>query len=85
MVDKVENIRYELEKAYYISQYGRKGPVLVDIPMNIQRSEADINSLKSFFNSKEYLEFNRLPVRIGATSGSEDDLSYYSFTGVLIL
>lgn len=54
MVDKVENIRYELEKAYYISQHGRKGPVLVDIPMNIQRSEVDVQGLKSFFDSEEY-------------------------------
>jgi len=58
MVDKVENIRYELEKAYYISQNGRKGPVLVDIPMDIQRSEADMNSLKSFFDGGEYQQFN---------------------------
>ncbi|MCT7572650.1 thiamine pyrophosphate-binding protein [Aliarcobacter butzleri] len=57
MVDKIENIRYELEKAYYLSQEGRKGPVLVDIPMNIQRTEVDINSLKSFFDSSEYLGF----------------------------
>jgi len=58
MVDKIENIRYELEKAYYISQHGRKGPVLVDIPMDVQRNEADIDSLKSFFDSEEYQEFN---------------------------
>lgn len=60
MVDKTENIRYELEKAYYISQHGRKGPVLVDIPMDIQRSEADIDSLKSFFESEEYQQFKTL-------------------------
>jgi len=58
MVDKVENIRYELEKAYFISQHGRKGPVLVDIPMDVQRNEADINSLKSFFDSEEYKQLN---------------------------
>ena len=56
MVDKAEDIRYELEKAYYLSQEGRKGPVLVDIPMNIQRTEVDISSLKSFFDSNEYFE-----------------------------
>lgn len=58
MVDKVENIKYELEKAYFISQHGRKGPVLVDIPMDVQRNEADIDSLKSFFDSEEYKELN---------------------------
>ena len=59
MIDKVEDIRYELEKAYYLSQHGRKGPVLVDIPMDIQRTNADIESLKSFFDSAEYLEFKK--------------------------
>ena len=58
MIDNIEDIRYELEKAYYISQHGRKGPVLVDIPMDIQRSEADISSLKSFFESEEYHTLN---------------------------
>lgn len=58
MIDKVENIRYELEKAYYISQHDRKGPVLVDIPMDVQRSDVDIDSLKSFFDSEEYQQLN---------------------------
>lgn len=57
MIDKTENIRYELEKACYLSQEGRKGPVLVDIPMNIQRSEANINFLESFFDSDEYITY----------------------------
>ncbi|HIP13128.1 MAG TPA: thiamine pyrophosphate-binding protein [Arcobacter sp.] len=54
MVDDVNKIRYELEKAYYLSQNGRKGPVLVDIPMDIQRSEVDIEKSISFYNSEEY-------------------------------
>ena len=37
---KNENeIRYVLEKAYYISQSGRPGPVLIDIPMDLQRKK----------------------------------------------
>lgn len=57
MVDDVANLRYELEKGYYLSQEGRKGPVLIDIPMNIQRS--DFNSLDqtSFFDSTEYYNY----------------------------
>ena len=57
MIDKVENIRYELEKAHYVSQNGRKGPVLVDIPMDIQRSETDIEKLESFYDSKEHITY----------------------------
>ena len=60
MIDDVQNIRYELEKAYFISQNGRKGPVLVDIPMNIQRAEIDVKGLDSFFDSKEFKNYNRI-------------------------
>ena len=30
-------IKYILEKAYYLATTGRPGPVLIDIPMNLQR------------------------------------------------
>ena len=43
-----ELIRYELEKAYYLSTAGRPGPVLIDIPDNLQRSFIDIETLPSF-------------------------------------
>jgi len=59
MVNEICEIRYELEKAYYISQHGRKGPVLVDIPMDIQRNETDISKLKSFINSDEHKELEK--------------------------
>ena len=37
---KNENeIKYILEKAFYISQTGRPGPVLIDIPMDLQREK----------------------------------------------
>ena len=46
---KNENeIRYVLEKAYYICQSGRPGPVLIDIPMDLQRKIIDPKKLKSF-------------------------------------
>jgi acetolactate synthase-1/2/3 large subunit len=54
MIDDVEKIRYELEKAYFLTQHGRKGPVLIDIPMNIQRLDVDFTKLKSFYGSDEY-------------------------------
>lgn len=59
MINNISEIRYELEKAYYISQHGRKGPVLVDIPMDIQRNETDISKLKSFINSDEHKELEK--------------------------
>lgn len=57
MVDNISNLRYELEKAYFLSQEGRKGPVLIDIPMNIQRSECDFEKQPSFYDSAEYKSY----------------------------
>lgn len=48
MVDKVENLRYELEKSLYLATSGRKGPVVIDLPMDISRSELDPDRLQSF-------------------------------------
>lgn len=47
-IENPEDIRYYLEKAFYIANEGRKGPVLLDIPYNIARSEVDVASLKGF-------------------------------------
>lgn len=41
-------IKYILEKAYYLANEGRPGPVLVDIPMNFQREKINLKSIKSF-------------------------------------
>lgn len=46
---------YELEKAYYIMSSGRFGSVLIDIPINIQRTEVDPTKVKHFFGSKEHI------------------------------
>ena len=47
-ISKPDDIRYCLEKAFYIATEGRPGPVLLDIPMDIQRSEIDLNELRKF-------------------------------------
>lgn len=44
------NIIYELEKAYQIATSGRKGPVLIDIPDNIQREIVDMPQCKRYKN-----------------------------------
>jgi acetolactate synthase I/II/III large subunit len=33
------SIRYELEKAYFLCQSGRPGPVLLDLPMDVQKAQ----------------------------------------------
>lgn len=41
-------IRFELEKAYHIATSGRPGPVLIDLPDNIQRENINLEDLDSF-------------------------------------
>lgn len=37
LISDAQNIKYELEKALYLAKSGRPGPVLLDIPMDIQK------------------------------------------------
>ena len=41
-------IKYILEKSHHIATTGRPGPVLLDIPMDLQRKVINFNNLKSF-------------------------------------
>ena len=45
---KPEDIRYCLEKAYYMAFEGRPGSVLLDIPDDFQRADIDPDNLKGF-------------------------------------
>lgn len=49
-IRKAEDIETELEKAYEIATSGRKGPVLLDIPMNIQRADIAVNNEIAYKN-----------------------------------
>ena len=53
LVDKVENIRYELEKCLYLAISGRPGPVVMDVPYNVQIAKIDPKKLKKFNKPKK--------------------------------
>lgn len=57
LLDKPEDIRYELEKAVYIATHGRKGPVAIDLPMNISRAEIEPENLRGYEPEKEETTF----------------------------
>lgn len=60
-IEDENDIKYELEKAFEISISGRQGPVLIDIPMNIQRADIDPEDLKSYKldnNEEDYCYYN---------------------------
>ena len=46
-------IRYELEKMLYFAKEGRPGPVLMDLPDDLQRAEINPKKLKGFKAPKE--------------------------------
>ncbi len=52
-IKKAENIKFEINKAVSIALSGRKGPVLIDIPDDIQRSDLDIKLLKEYTTTEE--------------------------------
>src|SRR6266568_431908 len=43
-----EAIRYELEKAVYLATHGRRGPVWIDIPLDVQAAQIDETNLRTF-------------------------------------
>lgn len=53
LIDKKEDIPFELEKAYQIAMSGRKGPVVLDISMNVQREDIEEKFIKLEENSKK--------------------------------
>ena len=59
MIQDPEEIRETLEAAFYWASEGRPGPVLVDIPMNMQRAGIDPQALKGFDPPKEAGEAQR--------------------------
>jgi acetolactate synthase-1/2/3 large subunit len=62
VITQPKTIRYHLEKALFLARNGRPGPVLLDLPMDIQRAEIDPENLTGYFESQEYLvELSSLP------------------------
>ncbi|MDE5818716.1 MAG: thiamine pyrophosphate-binding protein [Lachnospiraceae bacterium] len=48
MVTEPEKIRYHLEKAWYLCNHGRKGPVWLDIPVDVQGAVVETDELVGF-------------------------------------
>ena len=44
---KIRQLNYELEKSYSICNSGRKGPVFLDIPLDVQKANIKNNDLKA--------------------------------------
>lgn len=52
-IEDPASIRYHLEKAVYLANNGRRGPVWIDIPLDVQATQIDPGSLKGFTPTAE--------------------------------
>lgn len=60
MINEPSQIKYHLQKAVFLARTGRKGPVWIDIPLDVQRAEIDEDKLVPFditSIAKEYKDF----------------------------
>ncbi|MDP2598911.1 MAG: thiamine pyrophosphate-binding protein [Candidatus Liptonbacteria bacterium] len=48
MITNPADVKYELEKSLFLAQDGRPGPVLLDIPLNVQKMDIDAATLEGF-------------------------------------
>jgi acetolactate synthase-1/2/3 large subunit len=51
-----KSIRYHMEKATYLARNGRRGPVWVDIPLDIQAANIDTDLLTGFNPADEFIQ-----------------------------
>ena len=51
-IKEPNDIKYELDKAFYLAESGRPGPCLIDLPYNIQISKINLKKLKRFSKNK---------------------------------
>src|SRR3989344_3339000 len=53
MIIEPAEIKYNLQKAFYLAKHGRPGPVWIDIPLNVQGALIEESELKEFIPEKE--------------------------------
>lgn len=58
MVTEPKDIRYELEKALFICQTRRPGPVLLDLPIDVQKAEVNEKELIGFDAKAAVMSFD---------------------------
>lgn len=56
MITEPMQIRYHLEKAWYLCNNGRKGPVWLDIPLDVQAAVVEEQELRTFVPGEETVQ-----------------------------
>ena len=65
-------VMYELEKAHYLMKQGRPGSVLLNIPINLQRTEVETSKMEHFIGSPEHAALEKAATRKNADAGAEE-------------
>jgi acetolactate synthase-1/2/3 large subunit len=63
LIENTKEIRYELEKAVYFAKTGQPGPVWLDIPIDIQKSEINPRGLEKFIpplDKKQNIPYDKI-------------------------
>ena len=68
IIKKPEEIKFHLEKAYYLCRSGRPGPVWIDIPANIQNAFINEKKLRGFKITNKSKSTRILDNKIKATA-----------------
>lgn len=53
MLNKPEDVKYELEKMFYIAKSGRPGPVWLDVPLDVQGALIEPSTLRTFSSNEK--------------------------------
>ena len=56
LVSNIDDIEYVLDKAIYLALNGRKGPVWIDIPINLQAAMIDETKLKKYDKNEDEID-----------------------------
>ena len=85
MVTDPQDIRYHLEKALWLAETGRPGPVWLDIPIDVQATPIDPDTLHGFDPRREgYGRDYALPAEYGWLTGAALDNAAQAVAAALL-
>ncbi len=60
MIKDPSKVAYEVDKALFLAKDGRKGPVWIDIPLDVQNKRIELNDLERFTEKSEKIKKNNI-------------------------
>lgn len=68
MLEDPQRVAYELDKALYLAQSGRKGPVWIDVPLDVQNMRVEPETLERFVLSEKIQDIVETDVNYAVTA-----------------